>query len=135
MRVFGPLLDRVLGPEVPPPPGLPPGLVPPGVVFRAGRLVPWIGGVLGRMAGPAHAVTLRRTIVIHPALERVSARLVAHELAHVRQWDADPLFPVRYTWESVRRGYLQNRYEVEARAEAERAFPPPDQPEEPRGHP
>lgn len=123
-RPLGPLLDRVLGPEVPPPPGLPPELVPPGVVFRAGRLVPWIGGVLGRMGGPAHAVTLRRTIVLNPALPRVSARLVAHELTHVRQWEADPLFPVRYTWESIRRGYRQNRYEVEARAEAERAFPP-----------
>jgi hypothetical protein len=116
------LLDAVLGPVVPPPASVPPEAVPAGVTFRHGRLVPGIGGVLGRMKGPAAAVTLGRTIVIHPRVE-LSPGLLVHELTHVRQWREDPLFPLKYTLQSIRHGYLQNRYEVEARAEAERAFP------------
>lgn len=113
MRPLRALVDAVLGPPVPPPPGVE---VPPGVVFRRGRLVPAIGGVLGRMGRPAAAVTLGRTIVLDPGLERVSPRLVAHELTHVRQWEADALFPLKYALESLRRGYRDNRYEREARA-------------------
>lgn len=116
------LLDSVLGPVAPAPATLPEGSVPPGVTFRAGRLVPGIGGVLGRMRGPAAAVTLGRTIVVHPDVE-LSPHLLAHELAHVKQWHEDRLFPVKYALQSLRHGYLQNRYEVEARAEADRAFP------------
>ncbi len=116
------LLDSVLGPVAPPPHHLAGSLVPPGVTFREGRLVPAIGGVLGKMKGPATAVTLGRTIVLNPG-EELSPRLLVHELTHVRQWDEDPLFPLKYALQSLRHGYLQNRYEVEARAEAERAFP------------
>jgi len=117
------LLDVVLGPVVPAPESVPADAVPPGVTFRAGQLVPAIGGVLGRMGGPAAAVTLGRTIVVHPRVE-LSPGLLVHELTHVRQWREDPLlFPLKYTLQSIRHGYLQNRYEVEARAEAERAFP------------
>ncbi len=116
------LLDAVLGPVVPPPASIPAHAVPPGVTFRNGWLVPAVGGVLGRMKGPAAAVTLGRTIVVHPAV-KLSPGLLVHELTHVRQWNEDPLFPVKYTLQSIRHGYLQNRYEVEARAEAERAFP------------
>ena len=90
-------------------------MVPPRVVLRSGRWIPALGGILGRMRGPAAAVTLGRTIVIHPDVE-LSRRLLAHELAHVRQWSEDPLFPLRYTIESLRHGYWNNRYEKEARA-------------------
>lgn len=116
------LLDAVLGPVVPPPSSVPAEAVPAGVTFRAGPLIPAIGGVLGRMGGPAAAVTLGRTIVVHPRVE-LSPGLLVHELTHVRQWGEDRLFPLKYTLQSIRHGYLQNRYEVEARAEAERAFP------------
>jgi hypothetical protein len=44
--------------------------------------------------------------------------LLAHEMAHVRQWRADPLFPVRYALATLRHGYRDNPYEVEARAVA-----------------
>ena len=116
------LLDSVLGPVAPPPATVPAGAVPPGVTFRRGRLVPAIGGVLGKMKGPATAVTLGRTIVVLDGAE-LSPRLLVHELTHVRQWGEDPLFPLKYALQSLRHGYLHNRYEVEARAEAERAFP------------
>jgi hypothetical protein len=121
VNVAGWIADRILGPVVSPPPELPPGLLPPDVTLRRGRLIPAIGGMLSRLGGPAAGVALRSTVVIHPDA-KPSARLVAHELAHVRQWRADPLFPVRYTLETLRRGYRQNRYEKEARA-AETAPP------------
>ena len=43
--------------------------------------------------------------------------LVLHEYFHVlRQWDVRALTGVGYLVESLRRGYRQNRFEVEARA-------------------
>jgi hypothetical protein len=114
MSLIAALLDRVLGPAVEPPAGIDAVEVPEGVTLRAGRLIPAIGGLLARMGGPAAAVTLRRTIVVHPEV-RLTQRLLAHELAHVRQWEADALFPLRYTLETVRQGYLGNRYERQAR--------------------
>lgn len=120
MSLWSSLQDLVLGPPVAPPPTC---TLPPGVVLRSGRWIPALGGILGRMRGPAGAVTLGRSIVVHPR-HPVDARLVAHELVHVRQWRQDRWFPVRYAMESLRRGYWMNRYEVEARAEADRLFPP-----------
>jgi hypothetical protein len=112
------LLERartaILGRRIAPPTALPPDTVPAGVVLREGRLIPWIGGVLGRMGGPAAAVTLRRTIIVSPAYP-ITPALIAHELTHVRQWREDGLFPMRYALASLRHGYDQNPYEVEAR--------------------
>ncbi|HET8655854.1 MAG TPA: hypothetical protein VFL93_10100 [Longimicrobiaceae bacterium] len=119
-RVADAVISAVLGRRVPAPAALPPGLLPEGVVLRRGRLVPRIGGLLARMGGPAAAVTLRGTVIVHPAMEATPV-LLAHELTHVRQWSADPLFPLRYTWATLRHGYHDNPYEVEARA-AEAAF-------------
>ena len=104
----------VLGRRIPAHPGIPEGLLPPEVVLREGRLVPWLGGVFARMGAPAAAVTLGRTIVVNPG-SRLTARLLAHELVHVRQWRHDLLFPLRYTMATIRHGYLNNPYEVEAR--------------------
>ncbi|HEX7117354.1 MAG TPA: DUF4157 domain-containing protein [Longimicrobiales bacterium] len=90
--------------------------LPPGVALRRGRWIPRIGGVLAGMGRPAAAVTLGRTIVVHPdaALTR---RLLRHELTHVRQWQRDRLgFALRYAWNHFRYGYRDNPYEVEARA-------------------
>lgn len=113
----------VFGPELPVAPDVADDLLPPRVTVRAGRWVPVLGGIFGRMRGPAAAVTLGRTIVVHPDA-RLTRRLLRHELEHVRQWEADPLFPLRYTAESLRAGYIQNRYEQQARAaEREPLFP------------
>lgn len=112
------VLRPVLGRRVAAPAEIAPE-IPARVVFREGWLIPAIGGVLGRMGGPAGAVTLHRTIVVRPGV-KLTRRLLVHELTHVRQWEEDPLFPLRYTLESLRRGYRENRYEREAR-EAERA--------------
>lgn len=107
-----------------PPPDLPADSVPKGVQLRAGRLIPGIGGLLGRMRGPAAAVTLGRTIVVHPDVP-LTPQLLAHELAHVRQWRQDVLFPVRYALASLRHGYWNNPYEVEARAASASLHDPP----------
>jgi hypothetical protein len=93
------------------------GGVPPDVVVRSGRVVPWLGGLFARMQGSAAAVTLGRTIVVHPDVE-LTPSLLAHELAHVRQWQRDPLFPIRYSLATLRHGYHHNPYEVEAREAA-----------------
>jgi hypothetical protein len=118
VKVWHRLLDAVLGTPVPAP-----GEVPAGVVIRSGRWIPAVAGILGSMRGPAAAVTLRRSIVVYPGWE-ADPKLLAHELVHVRQWQQDPLFPVKYALGSLRHGYWMNPYEVEARAEADRLFPP-----------
>ena len=103
--------------DVPPPSAGPP--LPRGVTVRRGRLVPRIGGLLLRSRRPAAAVALRRTIIVDPEA-RLTPDLLAHELEHVRQWADDPLFPIRYTLATLRHGYRDNPYEVEARAAADR---------------
>jgi len=118
---LGRLLDLVLGEPVEAPPGM---RVPEGVVIRAGRWIPVLGGLMGSMSGPAAAVTLRRSIVVHPRY-RLDEKLLAHELVHVRQWREDRWFPVKYALGSLRHGYWMNPYEVEARAEADRLYPDP----------
>ena len=90
--------------------------LPEGVEVRRSRLVPWIGGWLSGMGRPAAAVTLGRTVLVHPSV-RPGNRLIRHELAHVRQWERHPLtFPFRYIGYHIRHGYHDNPYEAEARA-------------------
>jgi hypothetical protein len=90
--------------------------VPEGVAVRAARWLPVIAGRLSGMQAPAAAVTLGRTIIVHPRV-KLTGRLLRHELAHVRQWQRYPVtFPARYVINHLRFGYEANPYEVEARA-------------------
>jgi len=99
--------------------------LPPGVSLRWARWLPALGGRLAGMGRPAAAVTLGRTIVVHPDA-RITRRLIQHELAHVRQWQRRPLvFPLLYVLSHLRHGYEANPYEVEAR-NAEREEPTDD---------
>jgi len=110
-------LIRAFAPREAAPDGRTP--IPPGVAVREARWLPALGGALARMGGPAAAVTLGRTIVVHPDVP-LTPRLLKHELTHVRQWQAHPFsFPARYAWEFMRHGYAANPYEVEARAAEE----------------
>lgn len=96
--------------------------LPADVRLVSGRLIPWVAGRLSGMGRRAAAVTLGRTIVVHPETP-LSGRLLRHELAHVAQWSRSPfLFPIRYTLAHLRHGYAANPFEVEAR-EAEAAPP------------
>ena len=81
--------------------------------WRRGGLFVRIGGwFLGQSS--VSAITLWHTIWLAPHLEP-SEELLLHEIRHVDQFESSVWFPVRYVWESVRRGYSKNRYEVDAR--------------------
>lgn len=89
--------------------------LPEDVVLREAQWLPRLAGILSGMGGPAGAVTLGRTIILHPSA-RASAALIRHELAHVRQWQSHPVtFPIRYALNHLRYGYRDNPYEIEAR--------------------
>ena len=79
---------------------------------RGGVLVRIAGGFLGRRS--VAAVTLWRTVWIAPGVA-LSGELLLHELRHVHQFQASATFPLRYLWETLRRGYFRNRFEVDAR--------------------
>ena len=82
---------------------------------RGGMLVRVAGWFLGQRS--VAAVTLWRTVWIAPGVS-LSVELLLHELRHVHQFQASATFPVLYLWETVRRGYFRNRFEVDARAYA-----------------
>lgn len=97
--------------------------VPPGLLdaypelsairLRRGGLPPRVGGwCLGQRS--VAGITLGRWVWLAPNAEP-TAELLLHEVRHVHQFQALRGFPLRYVWESLRRGYLQNRYEVDAR--------------------
>jgi hypothetical protein len=84
--------------------------------WRRGGLFVRIGGwCLGQST--VAAITLWRTIWLAPDLEP-SVELLLHEFRHVAQFEESPAFPILYLWESLRRGYVRNRFEVDARAYA-----------------
>lgn len=60
------------------------------------------------------AVTLRRTVFLSPGVA-LEPTLLLHELRHVEQFLESKTFPIRYLWESLRRGYEANLFEVDAR--------------------
>ena len=88
------------------------------VRLRRGGLPPRIGGWMLGQASVA-AITLRRTIFLG-ANASVEPALLLHELRHVEQFLERTSFPLHYIWESLRRGYHANRYEIDARAYAAR---------------
>jgi hypothetical protein len=78
---------------------------------------------LARLHGPVRATTRRRCIFLRGSGAEFFAdpALVLHEYCHVLlQWESGELTVPRYMRECLRRGYWNNRYEVEARAFAHR---------------
>lgn len=79
-----------------------------------------------KLGQPAIAITLGHTIHLHRTAKADFLRnqkWVCHELAHVGQYQRYGFitFLLLYTWESLRKGYYNNKWEVEARA-AEQDF-------------
>jgi hypothetical protein len=115
------LLTALARPLIGRPLALPPALLQrhpelAGANWRLGGLPVRVGGwCLGQPT--VSGITLWRTIWLardlNPPLE-----LLLHELRHVHQFEANAAFPLLYLWESLRRGYVNNRYEVDARAYA-----------------
>ena len=89
-----------------------------GVKLRRGGLPPRIGGLLLGQS-TVEAITLRRTIFLG-AHASPDAALLLHEFRHVEQFLERRTFPLRYIWESLRRGYHRNCYEIDARTYAAR---------------
>lgn len=80
--------------------------------WRRGGMPLRVGGwCLGQRT--VAGITLGKTVFLADHV-RPESPLLLHELAHVRQFRRDKRFPIRYLWESIRRGYTGNRYEVEA---------------------
>lgn len=80
--------------------------------WRRGGLPPHVGGwALGKRS--VLGITLGRTVFLAPEVALAPA-LLLHELAHVHQFERDAAFPLKYLWESLRRGYRSNRFEFEA---------------------
>ena len=66
------------------------------------------------------AMVLGRTIHLHGTTKEsflANERWVKHELCHVKQFAEHGylLFTIKYLWESLRVGYYNNKYEIEAR--------------------
>ena len=81
--------------------------------LRRGGLPPRIGGwFLGRAS--VAGITLGRSVWLAPGVP-ASEELLLHEYRHVLQFQASATFPFRYVWESLRRGYWSNTFEVDAR--------------------
>ena len=86
--------------------------------WRRDGLALRIGGwCLGRQT--VAGITLWRTVWISSGVV-LDPELLLHELRHVHQFQADPIFALRYAWYSVRHGYVDNPYEADARAFAAR---------------
>lgn len=78
---------------------------------------------LARLHGRAVATTRRRRIYLRGSAREFFANpsLLLHEYCHViHQWEARTLTVPRYLMECLRHGYWNNRYEIEARAFAQR---------------
>ena len=82
---------------------------------RGGLMVRIAGWCLGQRS--VAAITLWRTVWIAPDCN-LNPELLLHELRHVHQFEASATFPLRYLWETLRRGYVRNRFEVDARTYA-----------------
>ncbi|HUQ46197.1 MAG TPA: hypothetical protein VM033_06075 [Gemmatimonadaceae bacterium] len=84
--------------------------------WRRGGLALRVGGwCLGRAS--VAGITLWQTIWLADRAPLVP-ELLLHELRHVHQFQDDRTFPLRYLWRSLRDGYADNPYEVDARAYA-----------------
>lgn len=76
-----------------------------------------------RLHHRAIATTRRRRIYLRGSAQGFfdEPRLMLHEYYHVlRQWETGDLTIARYCLEWLRRGYWNNRFEVQARAFADR---------------
>ena len=70
------------------------------------------------------AIVIGKTIHLHNTSKQEflkDERWVKHELCHVRQFRQNGFLPfiAQYLWESIKHGYYNNKYEIEAR-EAEK---------------
>ena len=81
----------------------------------------WLAKIAAKkLRSKSVAMVLGKTIHLHNATKADFLKdelWVKHELCHIKQFAAHGyfLFVVKYLWESLRKGYYNNRFEVEAR--------------------
>ncbi len=73
-----------------------------------------------KLGTKAVAMVLGKTIHLYNTTETEflqDEKWVKHELCHIKQFKEHGyfLFIVKYIWESIRKGYYNNRFEIEAR--------------------
>jgi hypothetical protein len=85
----------------------------------------WLAKIAAKkLKANAVAMVLGKTIHLHNTTKAnflSDERWFKHELCHIKQFKQHGyfLFVVKYLWESLRKGYYNNRFEIEAR-EAEK---------------
>ena len=81
----------------------------------------WVAKIAAKKLGAnSVAIVLGKTIHLYGATKQIflaDERWLKHELCHISQFkkQGNLAFVVKYLWESLRVGYYNNKYEVEAR--------------------
>lgn len=81
----------------------------------------WIAKLAAmRLHAKRVAIVIGHTIYLHNTTKEdflKSEKWLKHELCHIRQFEEHGFLPfiVKYLLESIRHGYRQNKYEIEAR--------------------
>jgi hypothetical protein len=82
----------------------------------------WLAKIAAKkLRSSAVAIVLGKTIHLHSTTKEVflkDDKWVKHELCHVQQFKQHGYigFIAKYLWESVKKGYYNNKFEVAARA-------------------
>ena len=85
----------------------------------------WLAKIAAKkLKADSVAMVLGKTIHLHNTSKTSflnDERWLKHELCHIRQFKQYGYFNfvVRYLWESLKKGYYNNRFEVEAREAGE----------------
>ena len=81
----------------------------------------WLAKIAAKKLGTKSvAMVLGNTIYLHKTTKTeflLNEKWLKHELCHIKQFKEHGfiIFLVKYLWESIRKGYYNNRFEVEAR--------------------
>jgi hypothetical protein len=82
----------------------------------------WLAAIAAKkLQANSVAMVVGKTIHLHGCNKEIflaDERWLKHELCHIKQYKENGtiLFLIKYLWESIRKGYYNNKYEVEARA-------------------
>ena len=82
----------------------------------------WLAKIAAKkLRSSSVAMVLGNTIHLHNTTKQEflqNEKWVKHELCHLQQFKQHGyiLFVIKYLWESVQKGYYNNKFEVEARA-------------------
>lgn len=81
----------------------------------------WLARIAAfKLGTPSVAMVLGKTVHLYNTTKAnflKDEKWVKHELCHVKQFEQHGYlgYVVKYLWESIRKGYYNNHYEVEAR--------------------